>query len=171
MDILIDLICNVLIMKDENFNIFAHFPFLFLLELQKILYINDYNTLPAILQQFFSSLFMFNFIFLFCKTLGLCALLRNSFYMPRLLSKEIHQTFEQFFFFLSFFRAAPKAYGRSQARVEWKLWLPAYTTATPDPSDTCDLPHSSGQCWILNPLSKAGNQTCILMGASQIRFR
>jgi len=33
--------------------------------------------------------------------------------------------------------------------------LPAYATATPDPSRVCDLHHSSWQHWILNPLSEA----------------
>ena len=33
--------------------------------------------------------------------------------------------------------------------VESELELPAYTTATPDPSRICDLHHSSQQCWIL----------------------
>ena len=48
-----------------------------------------------------------------------------------------------FFLFLSFslFRAAPAAYGRSQARdpIGAELQLLAYTTATPDPSHICDL--------------------------------
>ena len=41
--------------------------------------------------------------------------------------------------------------------VQSELQLPAYTTATamPDLSLVCDLHHSSWQCWILNPLSKA----------------
>ena len=44
--------------------------------------------------------------------------------------------------------------------VESELQLPAYTTAiaTPDPSHVCDLHHSSQQCRILNPLSKARDQ-------------
>ena len=55
-------------------------------------------------------------------------------------------------------------------RVKSELELPAYATATamPDPSRICDLHHSSQQCWILNPLSKARDQTCILMDTSQI---
>ena len=42
-------------------------------------------------------------------------------------------------------------------RVESELQLLAYipATATPDPSCTCSLRHSSGQCWILHPLSEA----------------
>ena len=68
-----------------------------------------------------------------------------------------------FFFFLS--RATHIAYGGSQARVELELQLPTYATATamPDPSRVCDLHHCSQQCWILNPLSEARDQICILM--------
>ena len=42
--------------------------------------------------------------------------------------------------------------------VESELSLPAYTTATamPDLTCICDLHHSSQQCWMLNPMSKAG---------------
>ena len=56
--------------------------------------------------------------------------------------------------------------------VESELQLLAYTTATAtqNPSCFCDLHHSSRQCWIPNPLSKARNQTCILMDTSQIHF-
>ena len=39
-----------------------------------------------------------------------------------------------------------------------------------DPSCVCDLHHSSQQCQILNPLSKAGDQTCNLIVSSQICF-
>ena len=56
--------------------------------------------------------------------------------------------------------------------VQSELHLPAYTIATamPDLSHICDLYHSSRQCWILNPLSKTRNLTCILMVPSWIRF-
>ena len=56
--------------------------------------------------------------------------------------------------------------------VESELQLPAYTiaTATRDPSCVCDLHHSSWQCWILNPLSEARDQTCNLMVPSWICF-
>ena len=49
-------------------------------------------------------------------------------------------------------------------RVESELQLPAYTIATAvrDPSCVCDLQHSSWQHQILNPLSEARDQTCIL---------
>ena len=53
--------------------------------------------------------------------------------------------------------------------VESKLQLLAYTTdtATQDLSCMCELHHSLWQCWILNPLSRAREQTCILMDTSQ----
>ena len=50
--------------------------------------------------------------------------------------------------------------------VELELQLLGYTASTtpPDPSLVCDLHHS----WILNPVSKAREQTCVLMDTSQI---
>ena len=70
-----------------------------------------------------------------------------------------------FFFFFFFFRAAPTAYGVPQLGVESELQLPACTTATaiPDPSHICTICHRLWQCQIFNPLSKAREQTCILM--------
>ena len=52
--------------------------------------------------------------------------------------------------------------------VESELQLLAYTTARamPDLSCVCDLHHSSWQYQILNPLSKARDQTGVLMDAS-----
>ena len=57
------------------------------------------------------------------------------------------------------------AYGSSQTRAPIGAQLQAYATAiaTLDPSRICDLPCSLWQHWILNPLSKARDQTCILM--------
>jgi len=71
-----------------------------------------------------------------------------------------------FFFFL---RAAPMAHRGSQARG----WIGAYTraTATWDWSCFCNPHHSSQQCQILNPLSKARDRTCsVFMDTSQIHF-
>ena len=70
------------------------------------------------------------------------------------------------------FRAVPVACGSSQARGRMELQLLAYTTATAtqDPSCICDLYHSSQQCQIPDPLSKARDQTQILMDPSQIHF-
>ena len=44
----------------------------------------------------------------------------------------------------------------------------AQATAMPDPSHILDLPCSLQQCWILNPLSEARDQTLIFMDPSQI---
>ena len=48
--------------------------------------------------------------------------------------------------------------------MESELQLLAYTTATaiPNLSHICILQHSAGQCWILDPLSEAKDQTSIL---------
>ena len=61
------------------------------------------------------------------------------------------------FVLFCFLRAAPVAYGGSQARGPIGIQLPAYATATamPDPSRVCDPYHSSWQRWILNPLTGA----------------
>ena len=50
--------------------------------------------------------------------------------------------------------------------------MPAYSTATAmqDPSYVCDLHYSSGQCWILNPLGEARDQTCTLMDTSWVCY-
>ena len=50
------------------------------------------------------------------------------------------------------------------------MFVVAYTTVTamPDPSHICKLHHSSWQRWILNPLSEARDETCILMDTSWI---
>ena len=63
-------------------------------------------------------------------------------------------------------------YGGSQAKGPVELQLLAYTTATAmqDPSRVCDLHHSSQQCWILNPVNEARDQTHNLMVPSQIHF-
>ena len=56
--------------------------------------------------------------------------------------------------------------------VESELQMPAYATATAtrDLSHVCDLHHSSQQHWILNALSKARDQTHILMDTSQVCY-
>ena len=56
--------------------------------------------------------------------------------------------------------------------VESKLQLLACATATAmwESSHVCDLHHNSQQCWISDPLSKNGDQICILMDTGQICF-
>ena len=96
--------------------------------------------------------------------------------LPRGLSWQMKSASGHSFFdclFLFFFRAAPAlACGGSQTRcqITSELQLPAYTTATatPDPSHVCDLHRSSRQRRILNPLSQARGQTCILTDASPV---
>ena len=75
-------------------------------------------------------------------------------------------SFSSFFFF----RAAPAAFGSSKARSPSELQQLAYTTAPEKQalSYGCDLHHSSQQRQILNPLSKARDQTCILMDTSRV---
>ena len=53
--------------------------------------------------------------------------------------------------------------------IESELQLLAYATATAtwDLSCICDLYHSAWQRWILNPLSRARDQTSILMDPSR----
>ena len=57
-------------------------------------------------------------------------------------------------------------------RLNAELQLLAYATDTamPDPSRFCHGNHSSWQCRILNPLSKARDRTWVPMDASQISF-
>ena len=54
--------------------------------------------------------------------------------------------------------------------VQSELQLPAYATAAAMQDLSCmhDLPHSSEQHSILNPLSKARDQTCNLMDTSWV---
>ena len=54
------------------------------------------------------------------------------------------------------------AYEVPRLEVKLELQLPAYTTAVSDLSHVFDLHYSSQQCWILNPLSGARDQTHIL---------
>ena len=71
------------------------------------------------------------------------------------------------------FRAAPTAYGGSQARG----WIgaiaagPCHSHSHTGPSHVCNLHHSSWQCRVLNPLNKARDQACNFMVTSQICFR
>ena len=56
--------------------------------------------------------------------------------------------------------------------VEMELWRPAYVIAiaTPDPNRVCNLRCSSREHWILNPLSKAMDQTPVFMDNSQVSY-
>ena len=54
--------------------------------------------------------------------------------------------------------------------IESELQLLAYTTATATRDLSCDLHYSSQQHRILDPLSKARDQSRVLMDTSQICF-
>ena len=73
-------------------------------------------------------------------------------------------------FVLSFVFLWPHPWYMEVPRLEVKseLLLLAYTTATamPDPSHICDPHYSSGQHQILNPLSEARDQDCVLVDAN-----
>ena len=80
--------------------------------------------------------------------------------MPHWLSLIFHHTLCFILLIFCFLGSHPWQYGNMEVPrvgVESELQLPAYTTATamPDPTHVCDLHHSSWQCQILNPLSKA----------------
>ena len=92
-------------------------------------------------------------------------------YMPRSgISGSYGSSIFSFLFCL--FRAAPAAQGGSQARG----WIGATAAGLRQSHSNmgsepiCDLHHSAWQHWILNPLSKARDQTCNLMVPSQTCF-
>ena len=96
-------------------------------------------------------------------------ILSHNFINQNMVQISIYLRFKIFVFFLNL---QPQHMEVSRLGVELELQPPAYTTATAkqDPSHICDLYHSSQQCWILNPQSKARDRTCNLMVPSRIRF-
>ena len=77
------------------------------------------------------------------------------------------------FFFLTFFplfTATPWSYGSSWARGRIGAATVVYTTATAilDLSHIFELHLQLAAMWILNPLSEARDQTCILMRLCQV---
>ena len=69
------------------------------------------------------------------------------------------------FFFVCLFGLRLQHVEVPRLGVALELQLLANTTARAMlfPSRVCDLHHSSQQCWILNPLSKASDRIHILM--------
>ena len=76
-----------------------------------------------------------------------------------------------YYYFLSFSRAAPTAFGGSQARglIGAVVAGLGQSHSNVGSSYICDLHHSSQQHQILNPLSEARDQTYNLMVPSWIR--
>ena len=74
-----------------------------------------------------------------------------------------------FFFFLELYLWHMEVF-RLGVELELRLMATTTATATEDLSCVCNQHHSSRQCWILNQLSEARDQTCILMYTSQICF-
>ena len=77
-----------------------------------------------------------------------------------------------FFCLFVFLRPHPWHMEVPKLGVKSELQLLAYARAItmPDPSQVCDLHHSSLQHWILNSLSEARDRTCNLVVPSQICF-
>ena len=75
-----------------------------------------------------------------------------------------------FFFFFVFLELYLWHIKVPRLRVKSELQLLAYTTATAkqDLSHVCHVHHSSQQWQILNPLSKARDQTHVLIDTSQV---
>jgi len=71
-------------------------------------------------------------------------------------------------FLFCLFRAAPTAYGNSQAKGRIGAAAASLLQAMSDLSHICNPCHSLWKCQILNPLSKARDRTHILMDTSQI---
>ena len=77
-----------------------------------------------------------------------------------------------FFFFFVCLRSRPHHREVPRLGVKSELKLLAYTTATamPDSSHVCDLCHSSQQCRLFSPLSKARDQTHVLIDSRQVHY-
>ena len=74
-----------------------------------------------------------------------------------------------FFFFFWLFRAAPMAYGSSQARGQIRA-AAANLHDSHRNASICNLHHSSWQCWILNPLRETRDWFCFLMDTSWVCY-
>ena len=59
---------------------------------------------------------------------------------------------------------------RLGVKLELQMLDFATATATQDPSRACDLHHRSWLSRVLNPLSKAGDRTRVLMDANQVCY-
>ena len=98
---------------------------------------------------------------------------------PRVSASPYQTSIFPLFFFFFFTLAFCLFWGRfprhmevPRLGVQSELQPPAYarSRATWDPSHVCHLPHSSRQCRILNPLSKARDRTRNFMVPSRIHY-
>ena len=81
----------------------------------------------------------------------------------KIIIKSNFQYLYRFFFSFLWLNLQRREVPRLQVELELQLWSYATTTtAAPDLSCICNLCQSLWQHWILNPLSEARNQTCIL---------
>ena len=78
---------------------------------------------------------------------------------------------KSFFFGLFFLGPHPWHVEFPRLGVVLELQLPATAIAMQGLSHVCELHHSSWQCQILNPLSKARDWTHVLMDTGQIHFQ
>ena len=103
-------------------------------------------------------------------SLGVAHLVHSAFYWGKLRTPKVIF----FFLFLVFclFKAAPMAHGGSQVRGPFRATAPGqyHSHSNTGSEHVCKLHHSSWQCQILNPLSKARDWICKLMDPSRIRF-
>ena len=80
----------------------------------------------------------------------------------------------ELFIYLFFVFLGPHPWHMQVPRLglELELQLLAYVTVTAMEDQSCvfDLHHSSQQCWILNPLSEAWEQTHVLMDTSLVGY-
>ena len=87
-------------------------------------------------------------------------------------SKVICSSFCFVFVFVCLFRPAPMAYGSSQARGQIRAVADSlhHSHSNAGSKGVCDVHNSSWQCRILNLLSKARDQNCVLMDNSWVLY-
>ena len=74
--------------------------------------------------------------------------------------------------FCLLFRAKPSAYGSSQASCEVRAAAASLPYSHSNARSKLNLQpnHSSWQCWILNPLIKTRDQTCVFVDTSRVCY-
>ena len=97
---------------------------------------------------------------------------RSPFCLCNVIALEEIKSIFFFFFFFCFLGLHPqhKEIPRLGGELELQLLASVTGTAMQDPSDVCDLHHSSRQRQISNPLNEARDRTRILMNMSQVHI-